>query len=101
MDSFSGTEFWYVDREILWGDVNDDGHVPVRMPSQCQEDKWWFHIPKVPTNGLSSGARKQLQHHREYTNQILKATMEINDQILSEMEIRRNHLEYIPNVYSF
>lgn len=96
LDSFSDTEFWYVDRGILLGDVNDDGYVPVRPPSQRQEDKWWLPTPKVPTNGLSSGARKQLQHHRECTNQILKAAMAINNQILSEMEIPSSYLESLP-----
>lgn len=96
LDSFSDTEFWYVDRGILLGDVNDDGYVPVRPPSQRQEDKWWLPTPKVPTNGLSSGARKQLQHHRECTNQILKAAMAINNQILSEMEIPYSYLESLP-----
>lgn len=96
LDSFSDTEFWYVDREILLGDVNDDGYVPVRPPSQRQEDKWWLPTPRVPSNGLSNGARKQLQHHRECINQILKAAMAINNQILSEMEVPSSYLESLP-----
>jgi hypothetical protein len=96
LDSFSDTEFWYVDRGILLGDVNDDGYVPVRPPSQRHEDKWWLPTPRVPSNGMSNGARKQLQHHRECTNQILKAAMAINNQILSEMEVPSSYLESLP-----
>ena len=90
-----------MEREILLGDVNDDGYVPIRPPSQRQEDKWWFPTPRVPSNGLSNGARKQLQHHQECINQILKEAMEINNQILSEMEVPSSYLESLPKVYSF
>ena len=90
-----------MDREILLGDVNDDGYVPVSPPSQHQEDKWWFPTPRFASNCLSNGARKQLQHHRECINQILKAIMAINNQILSEMEVPSSYLESLPKVYSF
>eukprot|EP01018_Ginkgo_biloba_P018361 Gb_34956 [translate_table: standard] len=96
LDSFCDTEFWYVDRGILLADVNDDGCGPLRRPSQRQEEKWWLPTPRVPPNGLSDNARKRLQHHRECTNQILKAAMAINSHVLSEMEVPNGYLETLP-----
>lgn len=58
---------------------------------QRQEEKWWLPTPRVPSDGLSVDGRKHLQHQRESINQILKAALAINAQVVSEMEV--------PNVY--
>lgn len=89
LDGFCETEFWYVDRGI----VVDDG-------GDCEacEEKWWLPCPKVPPNGLSEDARKKLQQCRDGTNQVLKAAMAINSNVLAEMEIPTAYLENLPKV---
>ncbi|KAG6575102.1 Rop guanine nucleotide exchange factor 1, partial [Cucurbita argyrosperma subsp. sororia] len=46
------TEFWYVDRGIVLGDLNEcNEFLPGGRPSIRQEDKWWLPCPKVPADG--------------------------------------------------
>ncbi|KAJ4970381.1 hypothetical protein NE237_003480 [Protea cynaroides] len=94
LDSFSNTEFWYVDQGILAPEA--DGSVSFRRPLQRQEEKWWLPVPRVPPGGLQENSRKQLQHKRECTNQILKAAMAINSIALLEMEIPESYLDSLP-----
>lgn len=77
---------------------NADGSAPLRTPIQRQEDKWWLPVPRVPPGGLSDNSRKQLDHKRECTNQILKAAMAINSIALAEMEVPESYLESLPKV---
>ncbi|CAA6661713.1 unnamed protein product [Spirodela intermedia] len=95
LDNFSKTEFWYVDQGILASE-SDGGSSSFRRPLQRQEEKWWLPVPRVPTGGLQEGARKQLQHKRECTNQILKAAMAINSNSLAEMEVPEAYLDSLP-----
>lgn len=99
MDSFINTEFWYVDQGIVSSD--SDGSASFRKTIQRQEEKWWLPVPRVPPGGLSENSRKQLNHTRECTNQILKAAMAINSLALSEMEIPESYLETLPKVRIF
>ncbi|KAI4367374.1 hypothetical protein MLD38_023117 [Melastoma candidum] len=97
LDGFLETEFWYVDRGILI----EDGDVCTKdsaggRPSVREEDKWWLPCPKVPSNGLSEEARKRLHQCRDCANQILKAAMAINSNVLAEMEIPNAYLETLP-----
>lgn len=62
------------------------------------DDKWWVPTPKVPPNGLSDITRKWLLFQKESVNQVLKAAMAINAQILTEMEIPENYIESLPKV---
>eukprot|EP00249_Psilotum_nudum_P008445 c21272_g1_i2 orf=2629-3939(+) len=91
LDSFTETEFWYVDQGIIMAD--EEKH-------DClishQQDKWWLPSPKVPAHGLSDEARKHLQHQRECVCQILKAAMAINSQSLLEMEVPDAYWESLP-----
>ncbi|PON61531.1 PRONE domain containing protein [Trema orientale] len=97
LDGFCNTEFSYVDRGVALDDSNDDnGYMIGGRPSIRQEEKWWLPYPKVPPNGLSEDARKRLLQCRECTNQILKAAMAINSDVLSEMEIPRAYMESLP-----
>ncbi|KAG6596384.1 Rop guanine nucleotide exchange factor 7, partial [Cucurbita argyrosperma subsp. sororia] len=65
--------------------------------SSRQEDKWWLPIPRVPSgSGLSEAARRQLQHKRDSTNQILKAVMAINSLTLADMDVPASYLEALP-----
>lgn len=95
LDSFDSTEFWYVDQGIMAPEA--DGSSSFRK-HQRQEEKWWLPVPRVPTSGLSENARKQLQHKRDCTNQILKASMAINSVTLADMEIPLSFLEGLPKV---
>lgn len=94
LDSFRDTEFWYVDQGIVASET--DGSTSFRRPAQRQEEKWWLPIPNVPPGGLHENTRKQLQHKRECTSQILKAAMAINSNALAEMEVPEPYLDSLP-----
>ena len=102
IDGFKETEFWYVDRGIV---VEDSGgpfpSSSCGRPSVRQEEKWWLPCPRVPPKGLSEDARKKLQQSRDCANQILKAAMAINSDVLAEMEIPEVYLETLPKVKLF
>ncbi|CAL5438387.1 unnamed protein product [Camellia sinensis] len=86
LDNFKDQdEFWYVSRD---SDECEKG-------SQ-RDDKWWLPTVKVPPDGLSDASRKWMQFQKESVNQVLKASMAINAQILSEMEIPDNYIESLP-----
>ncbi|VAI46089.1 unnamed protein product [Triticum turgidum subsp. durum] len=81
MDNFvDQTEFWYE----KGGDNKRD------------DDKWWMPTVKVPAEGLSDVTRKWLQYQKECVNQVLKAAMAINAQVLVEMEIPEIYIESLP-----
>ncbi|KAI5084176.1 hypothetical protein GOP47_0000345 [Adiantum capillus-veneris] len=90
LDSFVETEFWYVDQGILMAEDSN------QVPLQRQEEKWWLPTPKVPMNGLSEDGKKRLQHQRECINQVLKAAVAINTQVLAEMEIPDVYWDALP-----
>ncbi|GLT89113.1 hypothetical protein SLE2022_071110 [Rubroshorea leprosula] len=94
LDSFTSTEFWYVDQGIVAPEA--DGSASFQRIIQRQGEKWWLPVPRVPPGGLSENSRKQLNHTRECTNQILKAAMAINSITLSEMEVPDSYLEALP-----
>jgi len=86
LDNFKDqNEFWYVKKET---DEDEKG----------RNDKWWLPAVKVPPNGLSEVSRKWLQFQRESVNQVLKAAMAINAQVLMEMEIPESYIEALPKV---
>ncbi|XP_062194770.1 rop guanine nucleotide exchange factor 1-like [Phragmites australis] len=99
IDGFKETEFWYVDRGIAVEDSG--GPFPSsssrgRPSSVRQEEKWWLPCPRVPPKGLSEDARRKLQQSRDCANQILKAAMAINSDVLTNMEIPEAYLETLP-----
>ncbi|CAN7037118.1 hypothetical protein Bca4012_047214 [Brassica carinata] len=96
LDSFEETEFWYVDQGIVAHESAADGSSSFRKSFQRQEDKWWLPVPRVSPGGLQENSRKQLQHKRDCTNQILKAAMAINSITLADMEIPESYLESLP-----
>lgn len=84
LDNFKDqNEFYYVKRDA------DDSEAR-------KDDKWWLPIPKVPPNGLSEVSKKWMQFQKDSVNQVLKAAMAINAQVLSEMEIPDNYIESLP-----
>ncbi|XP_022965672.1 rho guanine nucleotide exchange factor 8-like [Cucurbita maxima] len=80
-------EFWYVSRDDE--SANDN-------TQQRNGDKWWLPAVKVPPNGLSEANRKWLLFVKESVNQILKAAMAINAQVLTEMEVPESYIESLP-----
>lgn len=100
LDGFCDREFCYVDRGIVLaqGDSCDayPSNLPAGRPSIRQEEKWWLPYPKVPPKGLSEDARKKLQQCRDCTNQILKAALAINSNVIAEMEIPSAYMETLP-----
>ncbi|CAL9763073.1 unnamed protein product [Musa acuminata subsp. burmannicoides] len=88
LDNFKGqNEFWYVSK---------DADESEKSNAKRNEDKWWLPIVKVPSNGLSEVSRKWLQFQKESVNQVLKAAMAINAQVLMEMEIPEAYIESLP-----
>uniref|UniRef100_A0ACD5TDW0 Uncharacterized protein n=1 Tax=Avena sativa TaxID=4498 RepID=A0ACD5TDW0_AVESA len=90
LDSFSDKqEFWYVKKE------SDDSEKSGDAPAQGG-DKWWLPTVKVPPNGLSDSSRRWLQHQKELVNQVLKATMAINANVIMEMDVPEAYMESLP-----
>ncbi|CAM8986284.1 unnamed protein product [Rhodiola kirilowii] len=86
LDNFQGqNEFSYVSKDASEAEKG-----------KRKDDKWWLPTPKVPLNGLSDVTRKWLQFQKDSANQVLKAAMAINAQVLSEMEIPENYIESLP-----
>ncbi|KAK7291473.1 hypothetical protein RIF29_06642 [Crotalaria pallida] len=89
LDNFRDqNEFWYVSK-------NDEDSED-STNTQRKSDKWWLPIVKVPPAGLSDVAGKWIQFQKDSVNQVLKAAMAINAQVLSEMEIPENYIESLP-----
>ncbi|KAL5756075.1 hypothetical protein ACOSP7_020500 [Xanthoceras sorbifolium] len=76
--------------------VSKDAPDSEKGSAKRKDDKWWLPTPKVPPNGLSDASRKFLQYQKDCVNQVLKAAMAINSQVLSEMEIPENYIESLP-----
>lgn len=74
-------------------DESEKGNTPIR-----NGDKWWLPTVKVPPNGLPDVSRKWLLFQKDSVNQVLKAAMAINAQVLSEMEIPESYIESLPKV---
>ncbi|KAJ9179201.1 hypothetical protein P3X46_011016 [Hevea brasiliensis] len=88
LDNFKDqNEFYYVSRDAPDSEKGNTKRV---------DEKWWLPTAKVPPNGLSDAARKFLQYQKDCVNQVLKAAMAINANVLSEMEVPENYIESLP-----
>ncbi|XP_043811641.1 rop guanine nucleotide exchange factor 12 isoform X2 [Manihot esculenta] len=88
LDNFKDqNEFYYVSRDAPDSEKGN---------TKRKDDKWWLPTAKVPPNGLSEAARKFVQYQKDCVNQVLKAAMAINANVLSEMEIPENYIENLP-----
>ncbi|XP_057537588.1 rho guanine nucleotide exchange factor 8-like [Amaranthus tricolor] len=88
LDNFQGkTEFKYVESK----DANEADKAASR-----DSDKWWIPTVKIPPGGLSDRTRKWIQQQKDAVNQVLKAAMAINAQVLSEMAIPESYIESLP-----
>ncbi|GAB4850210.1 Rop guanine nucleotide exchange factor 12 [Ancistrocladus abbreviatus] len=86
LDNFKDqNEFYYVSK-----DANDS------EKGARKDDRWWLPTVKVPPNGLSDITKKWLQFQKDSVNQVLKAAMAINAQVLSEMGIPESYIESLP-----
>ncbi|KAL9224507.1 hypothetical protein vseg_000533 [Gypsophila vaccaria] len=81
-------EFSYVDFK--------DANEAEKATGQRNNDKWWIPTVKMPPGGLSDATKKWLQQQKDAVNQVLKAAMAINAQVLSEMEIPESYIESLP-----
>ncbi|CAA0822365.1 Rop guanine nucleotide exchange factor 12 [Striga hermonthica] len=89
LDNFKDqNEFYYVSK--------DDEESSQKGKNVRSDNKWWIPVPKVPPNGLSEVTRKWMQYQKDSVNQVLKAAMAINAQVLSEMEIPESYIEALP-----
>ncbi|CAD5170089.1 unnamed protein product [Musa acuminata subsp. malaccensis] len=87
LDNFKDqNEFWYVSRDA---DESEKG-------AQRKDDKWWLPTVRVPPNGLSDVSKRWLQFQKESVNQVLKAAMAINAQVLMEMEVPEAYIDSLP-----
>ncbi|GAA0172682.1 guanyl-nucleotide exchange factor [Lithospermum erythrorhizon] len=100
LDGFSNSEFFYVDHGVLLSEEQIEAeYSPSSSPGRSSvrvEEKCWLPFPKVQPNGLSDATRKQLQNCRECTNQIFKAALAINTNVLSDMEVPKLYLANLP-----
>ncbi|KAL1554894.1 Rop guanine nucleotide exchange factor 9 [Salvia divinorum] len=86
LDNFkTKQEYWYVSRDA------DESEKGVQ-----RGDKWWLPTIKVLPNGLSEDSRLFMQKQKDAVIQVLKASMAINAQILSDMDVPENYLETLP-----
>ncbi|XP_039125266.1 LOW QUALITY PROTEIN: rop guanine nucleotide exchange factor 9-like [Dioscorea cayenensis subsp. rotundata] len=89
LDNFKDqNEFWYASR--------DDNGDAQNQKNQRRDDKWWLPTVKVPQEGLSESTRKWLKHQKELVNQVFKAAMTINAQVLAEMSVPDTYIESLP-----
>ncbi|KAJ8452063.1 hypothetical protein Cgig2_016644 [Carnegiea gigantea] len=86
LDNFKDqNEFYYVSKDA---DESEQG--------AKRDDRWWLPTVKVPPNGLSDVTKKWIQFQKDSVNQVLKAAMAINAQVLHEMEIPEGYIESLP-----
>jgi len=91
LDNFKDqSEFTYVDFK--------DANEAEKATGKRDNDKWWIPTVRIPPGGLSDETKRWLQHQKDAVNQVLKAAMAINAQVLSEMEIPESYIESLPKV---
>jgi hypothetical protein len=66
------------------------------LDGKRNDEKWWIPTVKVPPDGLSEASRRFLQYQKDCVNQVLKAAMAINAQVLFEMEIPESYIDSLP-----
>ncbi|GAB2302930.1 hypothetical protein Dimus_036923 [Dionaea muscipula] len=96
LESFQGTEFFYMEQagnRSLYSSSSFRNKVV-----QWQDEKWWLPVPCIPSGGLSDKCRNHLKHQRDCANQIHKAAMAINNQILYEMKVPESYMAGLPKV---
>ncbi|MED6121740.1 Rop guanine nucleotide exchange factor 3, variant 2 [Stylosanthes scabra] len=95
LDSFHDTEFWYVDN-IPPANSPRTRAASFRRIGQRKDEKWWLPVPCVLPGGLSEKSRKHLIEKRDCANQIHKAAMAINNNVLAEIDIPETYIDNLP-----
>lgn len=98
LDSFEDTEFWYVDQGRISGNSTHLGSFRriLQPRPRRKEEKWWLPVPCISPEGLSEKSKKHLRQKRDFANQIHKAAMAINTDIISEMQVPEPYLDSLP-----
>ncbi|XP_027187276.1 rop guanine nucleotide exchange factor 2-like isoform X3 [Cicer arietinum] len=94
LDSFEDTEFWYA--ENISASSPRLRAASFRKIVPRKDEKWWLPVPCVLPGGLSEKSRKHLIEKRDCANQIHKAAMAINSNILDEIDIPETYIEDLP-----
>jgi len=94
LDTFQDTEFWYA--ENTPGNLNRGASFRRIVPRK--DEKWWLPVPCVLPGGLSDMSRKHLIEKRDCANQIHKAAMAINSNVLAEIDIPETYIHNLPKV---
>ncbi|XP_039683377.1 rop guanine nucleotide exchange factor 3 isoform X2 [Medicago truncatula] len=94
LDSFEDTEFWYA--ENVSASSPRLRAASFRRIAQRKDEKWWLPVPCVLPGGLSEKSRKHLTEKRDCANQILKAAMAINSNILADIDIPETYIDDLP-----
>jgi hypothetical protein len=96
LDSFEDTEFWYA--ENISASSPHLRATSFRKIVPRKDEKWWLPVPCVLPGGLSEKSRKHLTEKRDCANQIHKAAMAINSNILAEIDIPETYIDDLPKV---
>ncbi|XP_027187275.1 rop guanine nucleotide exchange factor 3-like isoform X2 [Cicer arietinum] len=96
LDSFEDTEFWYA--ENISASSPRLRAASFRKIVPRKDEKWWLPVPCVLPGGLSEKSRKHLIEKRDCANQIHKAAMAINSNILDEIDIPETYIEDLPKL---
>ncbi|KAL2958515.1 hypothetical protein AAZX31_18G213700 [Glycine max] len=94
LDTFKDTEFWYA--ENIPGNSSRLRGASFRKNVPRKDDKWWLPVPCVLPGGLSDKSRKHLIEKRDCANQIHKAAMAINSNVLAEIDIPETYIDNLP-----
>ncbi|KAG2404792.1 hypothetical protein LR48_Vigan03g118800 [Vigna angularis] len=92
--TFQDTEFWCA--ENIPGNSNSGASFRRIVPRK--DDKWWLSVPCVLPGGVSDVSRKHLIEKRVGANQIHKAAMAINSNVLEEIDIPETYIDNLPKV---
>ncbi|CAM8974426.1 unnamed protein product [Rhodiola kirilowii] len=95
LDSFEEREFWYEEQGNMSMNSNKSGSSFKKVVHR-NEEKWWVPVPCVPSGGISEASRIDMQHKRDSANQIHKAAMTTNSNILAEIEIPESYMADLP-----
>ncbi|KAL8138471.1 hypothetical protein V2J09_004472 [Rumex salicifolius] len=91
---FKETEFSYMEQKSM--SRSSSRATSFRKVPSRKDDKWWLPVPWIPSSGLSERSRKHLRHQRDCGNQIHKAAMAINNNVLNEMEVPESYIADLP-----
>jgi hypothetical protein len=96
LDSFEDTEFWYAENISESSPRLHASSFWKIVPRK--DEKWWSPVPCALPGGLSEKSRKHLTEKRDCANQIHKAAMAINSNILAEIDIPETYIDDLPKV---